>query len=108
MISKAGELKIDINKIAIGGVSAGGHIAAVLAHMARDEGIPLALQLLAVPCVDVVHDFRPDGEVRDDCPYPSVQELYWTAALPVERMQYAHECFVGLPRAPELEKVRWY
>ena len=43
---------IDINKIAIGGDSAGGNYTASIALMARDEGIPMiALQVLIYPCV---------------------------------------------------------
>lgn len=41
------------SRIAIGGMSAGGTIAAVLAHMARDRGGPeLVFQLLLVPLTD--------------------------------------------------------
>jgi acetyl esterase/lipase len=104
---KASEFHLNIKQIAIGGLSAGGHISAVLSHMARDEGIPLALQILAVPCVDLVNVFTPEGNIKPDCPYDSYRELYWTAALPVERMIYAHECFVGLPRPAAYDTVRY-
>lgn len=50
----AKRLRIDTNRIAVGGESAGGNLAAVLALMARDRGGPgLALQLLEVPVVDM-------------------------------------------------------
>jgi len=45
----AAELKLDAGKIAIGGDSAGGTLAAVTAIGARDAGWPLALQLLFYP-----------------------------------------------------------
>ncbi|WP_010140932.1 alpha/beta hydrolase fold domain-containing protein [Oceanicola sp. S124] len=49
---KADELGIDPARIAIGGDSAGGNLAAVGALAARDEGIPLAAQLLIYPSCD--------------------------------------------------------
>jgi acetyl esterase len=46
-----GEVGADAKRIAVGGDSAGGNLAAVLAILARDEGFPpIALQLLIYPC----------------------------------------------------------
>ena len=42
-------LGIDATRLAVGGDSAGGTLAAVAALMARDAGLPLALQLLITP-----------------------------------------------------------
>lgn len=46
---QADALGLDANSIAIGGDSAGGTLSAVVALMARDAGLPLALQLLFYP-----------------------------------------------------------
>jgi acetyl esterase len=47
-------LSIDPSRIAVGGDSAGGNLAAVVCHMARDRGGPaLAYQLLVYPVTDL-------------------------------------------------------
>jgi acetyl esterase len=52
----ASELGIDASRIAVGGSSAGGNLAAVVTLMARERGAPMiAFQLLHVPVTD--HDF---------------------------------------------------
>jgi acetyl esterase/lipase len=49
----ADELGIDRNRIGVGGVSAGGGLAAALALLARDRGeVPVAFQLLDCPMLD--------------------------------------------------------
>jgi acetyl esterase len=53
-VENATRLEIDPARIAIGGESAGGNLAAVVVLMARDRGgPPLALQLLEVPVTDI-------------------------------------------------------
>ena len=50
----AAELGADASKLAIGGDSAGGNLAAVIALLARDAGdLPLAFQLLIYPATDM-------------------------------------------------------
>jgi acetyl esterase/lipase len=67
----AGDLRIDPARIAVGGASAGGGLAATLAQLAHDRGeIPVAFQLLVYPMLD-------DRTVlRTEVPYPSL--LTWT------------------------------
>ena len=52
LLSSADPLGIDRARVAVGGESAGGGLAATLAQRATDEGLPLAFQLLVYPMLD--------------------------------------------------------
>ncbi|MFI1359829.1 alpha/beta hydrolase [Streptomyces sp. NPDC020898] len=53
LVERAGDLHIDVDRIAIGGASAGGGLAAALALLAHDRGeIRPAFQLLIYPMLD--------------------------------------------------------
>ena len=53
-IAQAGALGIDARRVAVGGDSAGGNLAAVMALLARDGDLPkLAYQLLIYPATDM-------------------------------------------------------
>jgi acetyl esterase len=54
VVAHAGELAIDAARLAVGGDSAGGNLAAVVALLARDRGgPPIALQVLIYPVTDL-------------------------------------------------------
>jgi len=99
---KTQEFNLDPTRFAVGGVSAGGHLSAIIAHICRDESILLAFQLLAVPVCDL-HVFSPTGELLDDQPYESYRENRDTVPLPMERMSYFHKHFLGCPRPKALD-----
>jgi acetyl esterase/lipase len=62
----AGELGIDPQRIAIGGASAGGGIAAGLGLITRDRGeIPLCFQFLVFPMLDDRNSTRSSHEIVD-------------------------------------------
>jgi acetyl esterase len=53
----AAKLGVDANRLAVGGDSAGGNLAAVVTHMARDAGAPkLAFQMLLFPVTEIEAD----------------------------------------------------
>lgn len=56
--TQATELRIDPAAIAVGGDSAGGNLAAVLAQMSHDSGdFHVALQVLIYPCTDMSREY---------------------------------------------------
>ncbi len=70
----ASELGVDPHRIAIGGASAGGGLAAALALLARDRGeFVVTFQLLLVPMLD-------DRTVSASDPHPYTGEFTWTRA----------------------------
>jgi acetyl esterase/lipase len=72
LYTHAGELGVDTSRIAIGGGSAGGGLAAALGLLARDRGeIPLAFQLLTQPMLD-------DRTCTLAEPHPYTGEFIWT------------------------------
>ncbi len=70
--TNAAELRVDASRLAIGGASAGGGLAAGLALFARDRGqVPITFQLLLVPMLD-------DRTTTLADPHPYAGELTWT------------------------------
>jgi acetyl esterase/lipase len=62
----AGQKDVDASRLAVGGASAGGGLAAALALLARQRGeLGLALQLLAYPMLDDRTATRPDVDDRN-------------------------------------------
>ncbi|MBE6482080.1 MAG: alpha/beta hydrolase [Actinomyces ruminicola] len=72
LVQQAGDLGVDPARIAVGGASAGGGLAAALAGRALDEGLRPAFQLLVYPMLD---DRTGAGGVE----IPGRGEFVWTA-----------------------------
>jgi len=96
--ANAAKLGVDETRVSIGGLSAGGQLAAVCALLARDEPeMPrLVLQLLIVPVVDarfVPMEF--DVSVADDVPYDSLKTNEFAPCLPLHRLVWFYNLWLG-------------
>lgn len=78
--ANAARLGLDPGRIAIGGDSAGGNLAAVTALTARDEGLSLAAQLLIYPSCDFDHT-RPSCVENAEGPLLRVSGMAATNAM---------------------------
>ncbi len=88
LVAHAAELGADPTRVAVGGDSAGGGLAANVALKARDAGGPaLAHQLLVYPAVGQ----EADGEVKGDTSLSRYGEGHF---LTSERMRYYWKCHV--------------
>ena len=83
LVDAADELGIDVDRIAVGGDSAGGGLAAALAQRARDEGgPPIAFQLLVYPMLDDRTVLRTDHQGRGALMWtPETNRYGWTSYL---------------------------
>lgn len=79
----APELGIDRERVAVGGDSAGGGLAAALAQRAHDEGVPVALQVLIYPMLDDRTGLRGDRRgIRGPLTWtPTSNRSGWAAYL---------------------------
>jgi acetyl esterase len=101
--AEGASLGLDPARIAVGGDSAGGNLAAVCALIARDAGIALAAQLLIYPATDFAMD------------HPSHEEFAEGFLLTREAMQWFGGNYVGAGdaadwrasplRAPDLSRL---
>jgi len=95
LADNAAELGVDIDRVAVGGESAGGNLAAGLAQRARDEGAPkLVYQMLIYPLTDLF--FRLD--------LPSYRLLDEPYFLTRDQMQWYCDCYV--PAGTDRSDVR--
>jgi acetyl esterase/lipase len=103
--ASAAELDADPDRIAVGGDSAGGNLAAVAALMARERGgPPLAFQLLVYPVTDYDDDrpsMREFGE--DHLLTRAAMDYFWGHY--VSRPEQARHPYASPINAPSLAKL---
>jgi acetyl esterase len=66
LVENAAAVGADPQRLGVGGDSAGGNLAAVVALHAADAGLPLAFQLLIYPGTDMVEEAASRGHFQDE------------------------------------------
>ena len=80
--SQAEVFALDPGRIAVGGASAGGGLAAAVVQRAVDEGVPVAFQLLEYPMLDDRTVLRRDDEGRGRFAWtPASNRFGWSSYL---------------------------
>ncbi|KAM0227417.1 hypothetical protein ACHAPO_011542 [Fusarium lateritium] len=105
VLNNAAQLNINPKSISFGGLSAGGHMSAVLAHFARDEGIDIKLHLMIVPAIDMRYcNPKMKQLTTENCPYESVLQLQNVPWGPLGREQWFLKYWVSQD-ADKLEHI---
>jgi acetyl esterase len=102
IVGHAAELGVDAGRLAVGGDSAGGNLAAVVALMSRDAGGPaIALQVLIYPVTDVGSESQSYADFADG--YMLTRDsMRWFTAHYLGRKEEANDWRVSPLRAPSL------
>jgi acetyl esterase len=83
LMNRASELELDPARFAVCGDSAGGNLAAVMAIMMRDAGVPLAAQVLLYPITHHSYDTESYRRCRDGYFLSrATMEWFWNHYLP--------------------------
>lgn len=98
IVAEAPKLRVDVNRLAVAGLSAGGCLAAVIALRARDDATmpSLVLQLLIVPVIDA--RYMPtslEAPAAADCPYESYHSCRYAPMLPLARLIWFYNLWLG-------------
>ncbi len=98
----AAEIGVDPSRVAIAGDSAGGNLAAVVALMARDRGLPsIAFQLLVYPVID--RDFLTGSPLEPGTGHLlSGRDMYWYWDQYLESREQAREPYASPLHADDL------
>src|SRR5438309_1285639 len=102
IVAHAAELGVDADRLAVGGDSAGGNLAAVVALLAREAGGPrIALQILLYPVTDLVSESQSYADLADG--YMLTRDsMRWFRAQYLAREQDTADWRVSPLRAPSL------
>jgi acetyl esterase len=102
VVAHGGELGLDAGRLAVGGDSAGGNLAAVVALMARDAGGPaIRQQVLIYPVVDVMRETRSYADFAEGYMFTR-DSMRWFVAHYLRSKDDAGDWRVSPLRAPSL------
>jgi acetyl esterase len=102
IVAHAAELGLDAGRLAVGGDSAGGNLAAVVALMARDAGGPaIRQQVLIYPVVDVMRETRSYADFAEGYMFTR-DSMRWFVAHYLRSKDDAGDWRVSPLRAPSL------
>lgn len=101
---------LDTTRISLGGVSAGGNIALILAHLARDHHLPLRLVAVGTPVIDDISSYT----TAQDSPFPSMQAMEYAPTLNWARLKWFDQLkwrslsADATLRQQQMAEVKWY
>ncbi|GLA16953.1 hypothetical protein AnigIFM62618_004061 [Aspergillus niger] len=101
---------LDTTRISLGGVSAGGNIALILAHLARGHQLPLRLVAVGTPVIDDISVYT----TAHHSPFPSMQEMEHAPTLNWARLKWFDQLkWRSLSedenvRQKQMAEVKWY
>jgi acetyl esterase len=105
IVGHASDLRIDPTRVAVGGDSAGGNLAAVVALMARDAGAPaVGLQVLQYPVTDLSAETRSYEQFADGYLLTRTG-MRWFKAHYLDKAEDARDWRASPLRAPSLAGV---
>ena len=103
----AQQFNINPNRISVGGPSAGGNIALIMAHLSRDANIPLKLVAAGTPTVDDVSKYT----CASQSPYPSMTSMEFAPMLDWARLKWfdiLKWCKDATERKQQKSDVGWF
>jgi acetyl esterase/lipase len=104
------QFNVNPTKMSVGGISAGGNIALILAHLARDADIHLRLVAVGTPPVDDLTKYK----TAQESPYKSMQEMEFAPILNWARLKWFDDLkWSSLRKDPDVRKkemgsVNWF
>jgi len=104
VVEHVAEYGDDAARIAVGGDSAGGNLAAVAAQLAHAAGIELAAQLLIYPAVDMLGDY-PSRIENAEGYFLTLSDMHWFGEQ-YSGLKYDDPAAAELDRDPRMSPLR--